>query len=179
MALALKKLPYVALCTLLLRAVVTKCGDADVLKTIEKFPNLTALHSTTADLLGTNLECATLQLTHFDAQDETAAYTWYLKTDNSAAPTFVDQIRAGDSPYEVKVVSTPDPETVWTATLPFTDEKTCFILKREDKTYACILWVSTDSVDNVSEQCIQENEKICGEGVVLYDKDTCGGNTDN
>ncbi|XP_077539460.1 uncharacterized protein LOC144152122 [Haemaphysalis longicornis] len=174
MALSPKKLPLLTICTLLFGAVSTKCDHADIFKTIENFPNLTEYFSTTPTYGGYMRHCVTAELTHFDSEAGTAAYTLYPKHSGGDQATILHTITAGDSPHEVKIVSSPDPEKVWTATVPFTDQKTCFILKGQDIKNVCVLWVSSDSIDNVPKQCTQEYNNICGRGFLLHDKSRCG-----
>ncbi|XP_077540004.1 uncharacterized protein LOC144152572 [Haemaphysalis longicornis] len=179
MAFHLEKSAYLLVGVLVFGAVVAKCEYADVFKLIPKFTNVTAIYSLTATYANASLECLYAELTQFDRNEGTAEYTWYLRNDCGDPSMIVHQLMETDSPYEIKVRSSPDPETVWTAIWPYSDNTTCFILKAQDIENVCVLWVSDDSVDNVSEECTEAYEEICGEGVSLYDKDACTERSDD
>ncbi|XP_077539982.1 uncharacterized protein LOC144152559 [Haemaphysalis longicornis] len=177
MAFTQRNLPVLMTYTLLLVAGRMKCDNVEILKTIEKFPNVTAVYSITDTYNGASLKCVKAELTQFDSQEGSATYTWYMKSDGGDEMTITHHTLPGSPRYEANVVSSPDPDAVWIGVFPFSDDKTCYILKGQDIEDLCMLWVSTDSVDNISNQCIQENDKICGHGVLLYDKETCDGNS--
>ncbi|XP_077539509.1 uncharacterized protein LOC144152165 isoform X2 [Haemaphysalis longicornis] len=139
------------------------------LLTIEKFPNTTAIYAVTATLGDADLHCVVAELTQYDSAKGTAAYTWHMKNGG----TLVQNIKKGNTPYEVKVITSTDPFNEWTAIYPYTDNKICFVLKAEDVEGVCGLWASNDYVTQVSTECIEEFQKICGEGVLLYDKNNC------
>ncbi|XP_077540078.1 uncharacterized protein LOC144152616 [Haemaphysalis longicornis] len=172
MAVNLKKSAYMLVCMIVLGAVVAKCEDADIFKAITNFPNVTAIYSKSATYANANLECFTAELTHLDKKEGTANYTWYLPKQSGEPSTIVHHLMEADSPYEVNVITSPGPDTAWTAIWPYSDNK-CIIAKAKDTQDVCLLFVNNDSVDNVPEECTEQYKNICGEGVLLYDKDKC------
>ncbi|XP_077539557.1 uncharacterized protein LOC144152201 [Haemaphysalis longicornis] len=53
------------------------------------------------------------------------------------------------------------------------DDEGCSILQISVFGYQCILWVSDDRKDNISQECLAEYDKVCGTGFSIYDKKTC------
>lgn len=173
MEFSLRNLPAYIVWTVLFVALSTKCDDTDGFK-MENFQNVTAIYSSSPTYDGDNLECLTAEMTQFDPQAGTAEYTWYLKNNGGGITKKIEKISPGDTPDEVRVVSSTHPGTVWIARFPFTDNKTCYIMKSQHIENMCILWTRNDFADNVSQQCLEANKKICGQGVLLYDKEKCG-----
>ncbi|KAL3202974.1 hypothetical protein MRX96_053300, partial [Rhipicephalus microplus] len=50
---------------------------------------------------------------------------------------------------------------------------TCAIMKLRYFVYQCLLWVRNTTKNTVSERCLKKHATLCGDGVPLYDKDTC------
>ncbi|XP_075550522.1 uncharacterized protein LOC142584266 [Dermacentor variabilis] len=166
---------YVGIGTVLLIAAGAgaTCEAVDVIKMIGYFRNMTAIYASTATAGDVQLECLHAQLTQYDLDAGTGTYLWFVKDDGGNEMTIAHQITKGDSPGEVTVVSSNDPENPFTAAVPYTDYRMCFILKSGDLGGQCMLWVNDEYKDGYPRKCTQKYKESCDEGVLIYDKHTC------
>ncbi|KAL1482621.1 hypothetical protein MTO96_033679, partial [Rhipicephalus appendiculatus] len=51
---------------------------------------------------------------------------------------------------------------------------TCGIMELRYFGYQCTLWTRIPMDRTVPEECFKKHVTLCGKGVFLYDKDTCG-----
>ncbi|XP_037579965.2 uncharacterized protein LOC119462778 [Dermacentor silvarum] len=150
----------------------------DVIKMIGYFRHMTAIYASTATAGDVQLECLHAQLTEYDLDAGTGTYLWFVTDDDGKEMTITHQITKGDSPDEVTVVGSNDPENPFTATVPYTDYRKCFILKSGDLGGQCMLWVNDEYKDHYPRKCTQKYKEYCGEGVLIYDKQTCANQED-
>lgn len=138
---------------------------------IGNFRNMTAILAPSSTAGDDNLECLRAELTEYDPQAGTGTYIWYLQTSDGGVKTIQHNVSKGSSPDVVQVVSSADPNTPFTATVPYSDYKTCFILETKELGGQCILWANNAFKDDVPAKCLKKYKKYCGDGVLLYTDD--------
>uniref|UniRef100_A0A224YMV4 Lipocalin n=1 Tax=Rhipicephalus zambeziensis TaxID=60191 RepID=A0A224YMV4_9ACAR len=165
---------YRFLRVVLLLAAVTgaACEPVDAMKMIGNFRNMTAIYATTATAGDVQLECLHAQLTEYDLDNGTGTYLWYVKDSDGNEMTITHHMTRGEAPNEVTVVGSSDPDNPFTATVPYTDYRKCFVLKSGDLGGQCMLWVNNAYKDNYPRKCVRKYKQYCDGGVLIY-KETC------
>uniref|UniRef100_A0A6G5A4V7 Putative lipocalin n=1 Tax=Rhipicephalus microplus TaxID=6941 RepID=A0A6G5A4V7_RHIMP len=145
----------------------------DAMRMIGHFTNMTAIYATTATAGGIQLECLHAELTEYDLDAGTGTYLWYVKDADGNEMTITHNMTRGGAPDEVTVVGSSDPDNPFTATVPYTDYRKCFILKSGDLGGQCMLWVNNAYKDNYPRKCVRKYKKFCDGGVLIYNKQIC------
>uniref|UniRef100_A0A131YMG4 Lipocalin n=1 Tax=Rhipicephalus appendiculatus TaxID=34631 RepID=A0A131YMG4_RHIAP len=148
-------------------------APVDAMRMIGYFRNMTAIYATTATAGDVQLECLHAELTEYDLDAGTGTYLWYVKDADGNDMTITHHMTRGEAPDEVTVTGSSDPDNPFTATVPYTDYRKCFVLKSGDLGGQCMLWVNNAYKDNYPPKCVRKYKKYCDDGVLIYDKQTC------
>ncbi|XP_077486135.1 uncharacterized protein LOC144097267 [Amblyomma americanum] len=176
----LGRLLVLALGAVLLRSVPANASPApsdaqvdtpDALEVMAAVEYAVAIKDTNTDPV---FKCLTAWRLTYDAKTPSATYAWSLnaaegqKTRNA---TF--QYVPGDTPNTARVVVNSDTIHPDVISYPYTDFKTCAVMKINFRGHHCMLWTLDEAKDSIKEECLRKHTEICGQGVTLYDKDTC------
>ncbi|XP_037579986.1 uncharacterized protein LOC119462829 [Dermacentor silvarum] len=120
-----------------------------------------------------SFKCLTAKRILFDPSGPSATYEWSLNAgDGQPRKQATFYFTPSDAPDTATVVVNSDTSSRQTVRYPYTDYTTCGIMEVNYEGHHCTLWVKNATAP-IPEECHQQHTKICGEGVSLYDKDTC------
>lgn len=148
-----------------------KTESADAFEILAAVPFAMAIKDTNTNPL---FKCLTAKRVQYDARGPSATYEWSLNAGDGKPRTHATfHFTPGDSLETNTVVINSDVNTNQTVRYPYTDYRTCGIMEVNYEGHHCSLWVKNATAP-VPEECHQQFTKVCGEGVSLYDKETCG-----
>ncbi|XP_077539227.1 uncharacterized protein LOC144151929 [Haemaphysalis longicornis] len=170
MAITLRSAAVILFVQMLFQYKEAQCEVVDVIKMIGNFRKMTAIRAPSSTAGDDNLECLRADLTEYDPEAGTGTYIWYLQDIDGNDKTIQHNISRGSSPDRVQVVTSANPSAPFTAVVPYTDYKTCFILETKEFGGQCMLWANDTFKDNVPKKCLSKYRKYCGDGVSLYNE---------
>uniref|UniRef100_G3MQ08 Lipocalin/cytosolic fatty-acid binding domain-containing protein n=1 Tax=Amblyomma maculatum TaxID=34609 RepID=G3MQ08_AMBMU len=119
-------------------------------------------------------KCLTAKRSNFDAKASSATYVWSLNAgEGEKRKNATFQYVPGDSPNTARVVVNSDTIHPDVVSYPYTDFKSCAVMEVNFRGHHCMLWALDEAKDSVNEECLRKHAEICGQGVALYDRDTC------
>uniref|UniRef100_A0A224YLB6 Lipocalin n=1 Tax=Rhipicephalus zambeziensis TaxID=60191 RepID=A0A224YLB6_9ACAR len=173
---ALRVLAFVQLCFLSALAQTStekndvKTENTDAFEILAAIPYAEAIKDTNTNPL---FKCLTGRRIVYDPISPSATYEWSLYAGDGQPRTHATfQFTPGDALETATVVINSNTSTTQTARYPYTDYQTCGIMELDFEGHHCTLWVKNATV-SVPDECHRQFTRICGEGVSLYDKDTC------
>ncbi|XP_050028187.1 uncharacterized protein [Dermacentor andersoni] len=147
-----------------------KTEETDAFEILAALPYAVAIKDTNTNPL---FKCLTATRIQFDPSGPSATYEWSLNAgDGQPRKNATFYFTLGDSPETATVVVNSDTSSRQTIRYPYTDYTTCGIMEVNYEGHHCTLWVK-NATATIPEECHRQHTKICGEGVSLYDKDTC------
>lgn len=149
----------------------SKSEVVDVIKMIGDFQKITAILAPSSTAGDDKLECLRADLTQYDHEAKTGTYMWYLQATDGSEKAVQHNVSEGSSPDKVQVATSADPDAPFTASVPYTDYETCFILQTQEFGGQCLLWANDAFRNNVPQQCLSKYGEHCGSGVSLYTKE--------
>ncbi|XP_049528370.1 uncharacterized protein LOC125947521 [Dermacentor silvarum] len=112
--------------------------------------------------------------TEFDPVAKTATFVWTFRPPGSSNKLDVPfPQRVGNEPGTIQFWSPQDP-TPREGRLYYTDYDTCAILDFEILGHQCSLWVRTDTIQSLPQECIDQFEDTCGVVVPKQRRELCG-----
>ncbi|XP_075550492.1 uncharacterized protein LOC142584219 [Dermacentor variabilis] len=143
----------------------------DAIKMFSGLPYVVAARDVNRDPF---FKCLTATRTNFDAEEPSATYLWSLNAAQSGEKEYIPfHFTATDRPDILNLVVDSDTSHPDLARFQYTDYASCGVMETHYFGYQCTLWVSDETKDSISQECLQQYADICGESVSLYDKEMC------
>ncbi|XP_077486136.1 uncharacterized protein LOC144097268 [Amblyomma americanum] len=143
----------------------------DALEMMAAVEYAVAIRDTNTDPL---FKCLTGWRLSYDPKEASATYAWSLNAgEGQKRRNATFQYVPGDTPNTARVVVNSDTIHPDVASFPYTDFKTCAVVEVNFRGHHCMLWALDEAKDSIKEECLRKHAEICGQGIVLYDKDTC------
>ncbi|XP_054922346.1 uncharacterized protein [Dermacentor andersoni] len=105
-----------------------------------------------------------------------AMYTWHIQSPDISErkDIEVEYVLKGDRPDVAMVHINADYWNSFPALAVYSDYKTCIVdIIAMGPKEVCFLWTAKGTEDDVSKDCLNAFKKRCGDGVTLYDTDSC------
>ncbi|KAL1473489.1 hypothetical protein MTO96_022064 [Rhipicephalus appendiculatus] len=143
----------------------------DSFEVFEKFPFAIAISDVNND---TTYECLTAKRAWFDKDAKKGEYIWQLRGHKGKPKKTVSfYVAEGNSPDTFTYMDGSDDATPELGKFYYSDYKSCGVLEMSYNGPQCILWVAEECKDSPPQECVDQFQKHCGEGVSLYNKDIC------
>uniref|UniRef100_G3MQ64 Lipocalin/cytosolic fatty-acid binding domain-containing protein n=1 Tax=Amblyomma maculatum TaxID=34609 RepID=G3MQ64_AMBMU len=143
----------------------------DAFKIFSQFLDVAAVLDTNANPI---FKCLTATRISFDEEIPEATYRWTLNVHGSDEMKYpLVHYTPASTPDTVHTVINSDTSHSTISRFLYTDCETCAILQAQSFGPQCTLWVRPDLRDSIPKKCINKYTELCGEGVSLYDKETC------
>ncbi|KAH6938104.1 hypothetical protein HPB50_006781 [Hyalomma asiaticum] len=143
----------------------------DAFEIFSRFPNVVAISDWNDDAF---FECLSGKRIDFDPDTRETTYIFMYKGHRGAERANVAyHISQAPSQNHFFYYLDNDTEKKRNATLHYTDYTTCNIIQGAYHGDQCMLFVTKQAADNVTEDCIEQYNDICGASFSLYSRDLC------
>ncbi|XP_077488705.1 uncharacterized protein LOC144099352 [Amblyomma americanum] len=143
----------------------------DVFKMFSGLIDMVAVRDVNPDPM---FKCLTARRIQFDAEAPSATYLWFLHAaEDKETERVAFHFTPGNTSGTTRAIVDSDTSHPVVARFPYTDYSSCGVLEQNYFGYQCTLWVSDETKDSISPECLRQYEDICGESVSLYDKNIC------
>ncbi|XP_054922350.1 uncharacterized protein [Dermacentor andersoni] len=146
-------------------------GIPDAFEIFSRFPDVVEISNWNDDDF---FECLKGKQVFFDPQAKKTTYIFTYKGHNGADKTDVAyHISQGPAINEIIYYLDDDVQHKDKGILHYTDYTTCNVIQGPYHGDQCMLFVSKESADNVTQDCIEQYNDICGAGFSMYARDLC------
>ncbi|XP_077492418.1 uncharacterized protein LOC144103624 [Amblyomma americanum] len=144
-------------------------------KIFDLFPEAVAVYTSSHD---PSLECLTAKRSLYQP-NKRVAYTWSLKGHGgSQKGEHVLTYFPGPSKDTVIGIANRDTKHPLHVKYDYTNNKNCVVANFPYKGEVCILWVRSEVVADVPQECIDQYQDICSDKVPAYHEDQCKNDLD-
>lgn len=143
----------------------------DAFEMFARFPHVVAISDWNDDSF---FECLSGKRIYFNSAAKEATYIFMYKGHRGAERINVAyHLSQAPSPDDIYFYLDDDVDHKDKATLHYTDYTTCYVIEVAYHGDQCMLFVAKEAADNVTQDCIEQYEDICGVSVSLYGRDLC------